>query len=295
MSANARHSAVVQELRQRLRQMDRSGAQSAKAGALSSTGIAPLDALLPSGAFRSGMIVEWIVEGAGSGAARLALPMVLEALKPPSCGRSPDFRCGRSPDRATGADRRSPCDSTERVAGTGPEGSPPFIESGERLGNRALVVIDERREFYPPAAVSLGLDLDRTIVVRPRNHQETIWALEQALSCAGVAATLGWIDKISDRVFRRFQLAAEHGAGLGVFMRPAEARHEPTWADVRWLVQPVPADADSSGRRVRVELLHCRGGTGGGAVTLEISDETGAVFMVPPLAAPANLPRAAGA
>src|SRR5215475_696397 len=127
MSASARHSAVVQELRQRLWQMDRSRPLSAETGALSSTGIAPLDALLPSGAFRSGMIVEWIVEGAGSGAARLALPMALEAS-----------RCGRSPD--PGADCRSPCDSPERVA-------------GEKSG--ALVVIDERREFYPPAAVSL--------------------------------------------------------------------------------------------------------------------------------------------
>jgi hypothetical protein len=197
------------------------------------------------------------------------------------------------------------------------------------VAGAALVIIDERREFYPPAAVSLGLDIDRTIVVRPRNHQETIWALEQSLHCTGVAATLGWIDKISDRVFRRFQLAAEHGVGLGVFMRPAEARHEPTWADVRWLVQAVPTDVDSwrrreeaipmqggaacrqpkdvlgegglslyegsSGRRVRVELLHCRGGTGGGAVTLEISDETGAVSVVSSLAPPANLPRAAGA
>src|SRR6516165_8673375 len=89
MSSNARHSAVVEELRQRLRQMDRSGSLSARTDALSSTGIAPLDALLPSGTFRSGMIVEWIVEGAGSGAARLALPMALEAS-----------RCGRSPDRA---------------------------------------------------------------------------------------------------------------------------------------------------------------------------------------------------
>jgi len=154
MSPNARHSSVLQDLRARLRQMDRSRGVSKGAGALSSTGVAALDTLLPPGAFRAGMIVEWIVEGAGSGAARLALPMVLEALTRPE--ERVASRCGRSPDRATGPDRRSPCDSTERVAG-------------------ALVVIDERREFYPPAAACLGLDLNRMIVVRPRNHQETIW------------------------------------------------------------------------------------------------------------------------
>src|SRR6476661_1465308 len=81
MTANLRHSAVVEELRQRLRQMDRAGTPAAGNGTLSSTGIPALDALLPPGAFRAGMIVEWIGEGAGSGAARLALPMALEALK----------------------------------------------------------------------------------------------------------------------------------------------------------------------------------------------------------------------
>jgi len=242
MNRDSRHSAILHELRERLRQIDCSRVPAPESGALSSTGIAALDGLLPSSAFRAGMIVEWVMEGPGSGAARLALPMAIEAL-----------------------------------------------QSGG-----ALVVIDDRHEFYPPAALRLGIDLDRTIVVRPRNRQETVWTFEQALRCTGVAATLGWIDTLPDRVFRRLQLAAEHGAGLGLFLRPAAARREPTWADIRWLVQPVPGNV-SSGRRLRVELLHCRGGTGGGALPLEISDETGAVLMVPPLAAPASVPRAARA
>ncbi len=240
--------------------MERAGTQPNGASALSSTGIAALDALLPAQIFHAGMLVEWIVAGEGSGAARLALPMACESLQ----------------------------------------------------NGGVLVVIDERREFYPPAAVRLGLDLDRTIVVRPRNHQETIWTLEQALRCPGVAATLSWIEQLPDRLFRRLQLAAEHGARLGLLMRPPVARDTTTWADLRWLVQPVqsgeeastmqanfaqqaPNEFLTSGRRLRVELLHCREGTPGGAVHLEIDDETGAVRVVPPLAAATSVPRAAGA
>ena len=100
-------------------------------------------------------------------------------------------------------------------------------------------------------------------------------------------------------------------------MRPAEAIKTSTWADLRWLVQPVRGGEEastiqaglvqpvlndvrsrlsvSSGRRLRVELLHCREGTPGGAVHLEIDDETGAVRVVPPLAAATSVPRAAGA
>jgi hypothetical protein len=245
MSSNARNSSVVQQLRSRLREMERAGTQPNGAGALCSTGIAALDALLPAQIFRAGMLVEWVVAGEGSGAARLALPMACESLK----------------------------------------------------NGGVLVVIDERREFYPPAAVRLGLDLARTIVVRPRNRQETIWTLEQALRCPGVAATLSWIEQLPDRLFRRLQLAAEHGARLGLLMRPAEARHTTTWADLRWFVQPVQSgeEASTSGRRLRIELLHCREGTPGGVVHLEIDDETGAVRVVPPLAAATSVPRAARA
>ncbi len=264
----SRHSVVVKQLRDRLREMQRTAGPVADTNCRASTGIEALDALLAPAVFRPGMIVEWVVAGAGSGAAQLAAPMVIQALQ-------------------TGG---------------------------------ALVVIDDRREFYPPAAVRLGLDLERTIVVRPRNRQETVWTIEQALRCAGVAATLAWIGSLPDRLFRRLQLAAEHGARLGVFMRPVEALHTPSWADLRWFVQPMPMGAQdgrrgeeaspmqgglaeavsknerhTSGRRVRVELLHCREGIPGGTVELEIDDETGAVRVVPPLAAAASVPRAAGA
>ena len=163
----------------------------------------------------------------------------------------------------------------------------PMIQQA-LAGGGGLLVIDERREFYPPAALRLGLDLERTIVIRPANSQETLWALEQSLCCSGVGATLAWVGNLPDRQFRRLQLAAERGGGLGVLIRPAEVRRMSSWADLRWFVQPIPGG-------VRVELLHCREGFPGGAVNLEINDETGAVHLVSPVAAPANLPRAARA
>jgi hypothetical protein len=269
----SRHSVVLKQLRDRLSEIQRAGGPVADANCQASTGIEALDALLVPGVFRPGMIVEWVVAGAGSGAAQLAAPMVIQALQ-------------------TGG---------------------------------ALVVIDDRREFYPPAAVRLGLDLERTIIVRPRNRQETVWTLEQALRCSGVATTLAWIGPLPDRLFRRVQLAAERGARLGIFMRPVEALHTPSWADLRWFVQPMPMgtqdgrrddgrrdeeanpmqaglaaavsknERHTSGRRVRVELLHCREGIPGGTIELEIDDETGAVRVVPPLAIAASVPRAAGA
>jgi protein ImuA len=151
-----------------------------------------------------------------------------------------------------------------------------------------LVVIDERREFYPPAASRLGIDLARTVVVRPHDTREALWALEQALRCRGVAATWAWVDQLPDRNFRRLQLAAEQGRGVGILIRPSAARQTSSWADLRWFVQTLPGG-------LRVELLHCREGFPGGAVNLERDDETGNLRVVSPLAAATSVSRATGA
>jgi len=160
-----------------------------------------------------------------------------------------------------------------------------------------LVVVDPHREFYPPAAAGLGIDLERTVVVRPSNALDTIWTLEQSLRCPSVAATACCVDSLNDRVFRRLQLAAEVGKGIGFLMRSAKFRSQPSWAEMRLLVQPLPlvAASPSHARRMRIELLHCRSRTSGGAIDLEISDETGLVRLVAKVAGAKNPSRAAGA
>ena len=76
---------------------------------------------------------------------------------------------------------------------------------------------------------------------------------EQALRFRGVAVTLGEMGPLSDRPFRRLQLAAEAGGGLGFLVRPAACRAEPSWAAVRLGVSALPsAELD---RRWRVEAL----------------------------------------
>ena len=187
-----------------------------------------------------------------------------------------------------------------------------------------LVVIDVERDFYPPAAARLGIDLERMIVVRPETSKEALWAAEQSLSCRGVTALLCWFDALDDRAFRRLQLAAERGGGVGMLIRPATVRSQPTWADVRLLVRPWSVGAKVEGRKLKVEsqsdhslqlstlnsqlstsviaewrfhleLLRCRKGTSGGAVNVELHHETGLVHLVSELADSADRRRASGA
>ncbi len=315
-------SETIQELGQRISGIERSRQQPRDEQEVVSTGIAALNELLPTSGFRPGTLVEWLAEDEGCGAGTLALMAIAE---------------------------------TARTGG-------------------AFVVIDNDREFHPVTAAELGIDLADTIIVRPANRNDAIWSLEQSLRCQGVAAAMGWVGRLDSRVFRRLQLAAETGGGIGFLMRPANVRGEASWADVRLLVRPYqlavacvevakPSGAsahagrstihtvhdngrltsdrrrtsktacltapyakqaqvaqasgerqptgfapnsfaggltptasqdcgfadlsESSGRRLRVELLYCRDGADGGVIELEVCHETGVVRVAPQLASPA--------
>jgi hypothetical protein len=158
----------------------------------------------------------------------------------------------------------------------------------------ALVVVDRQREFYPPAAAALGVPLPRTVLIQPDTVRDALWALEQSLRSSAVAVAWCWLGSLDPRVFRRLQLAAEAGGGLGFLLRPAACRAEPSWAQVRLLVEAAPAPRPSSaGRRLRVQLLKGRGAAGGKAVELEVRHEADPVRVVAPLADPAPRPAAA--
>ena len=153
---------------------------------------------------------------------------------------------------------------------------------------RLLVVIEEpasaeRPLLYLPALEQPRRIVDRrdVVVVRPADRAETLWAAEQALRCPAVGAVWSWFERLADGAGRRLQLAAESGGSLGIFLRPASARREPSWADVRFFVRPA---AGRRGRRLQVEVLRARGAWPGQAVDLEIDDETGAVHLAAELA-----------
>lgn len=145
------------------------------------------------------------------------------------------------------------------------------------------VVIDERGEFFPPAALGWGISADRLLLVRPGTARDAAWAFEQALRCPGVAITWNWVNRAHERALQRWKVAAEAGGGQGVLFRSDQALRQASWADVRWLVKPVTGGREN-GRRLHLELAYCRGVISGAQIELECDDEKGLVRMVPQLA-----------
>jgi len=178
-----------------------------------------------------------------------------------------------------------------------------------------LAVLDAERSFYPPAIADRLIVRSRLLIIRPACRQDEAWALDQLLRQPGIAAVLAWIPSGDDRAFRRLQLAAEAGGGLGLLIRPAAARRTPCWASVRFAVQPLttanplkngtgseqhPANPDRNGdrevpvpifqhaarpdgnRRLCLKILHCRSSGIGGAsqphaIHWELDESTGLV------------------
>ena len=174
---------------------------------------------------------------------------------------------------------------------------------------KTLVIVDAERRLYPPAAARLGLELNRSIVVRPDSRRDAHQAIVQSLRCTAVVAVLAWQERLSMREFRRLQLAAATGGAVAILLRPRGTLRQPSCAAVRLLVSPesshhAPRDAATSRgarrllgrplpdrpsvRRMRVEVLRCPGRVCGQSLVLEIDDETGHV-RIPACVAPATV------
>jgi hypothetical protein len=112
--------------------------------------------------------------------------------------------------------------------------------------------------------------LEQLILVRPTSTEDHAWAMDQVLRTRGVAAVWALVEEQDDHTLRRWQLAAETSGALGLLVRPARVRDEPSWAELRLLVEPITGARLGRGRRVRVTLARSRAGPAGRAVEVEI-------------------------
>lgn len=283
------HTELLQRLREGIRQVETAGRASLYDNRVLSGGVVALDQLLPEGGYAPGSIVEWLAPTTGCGAELLGLLLARAAA-------------GGTPALPSGPLAKARAEAGSREAAG-------LQLSGRQLPARepgVIVIADPARNFYPPAAFRLGLRPDQLILLQHPREEELYWAIEQALRCPAVAAVYAAADlgsssrqsffgnNLDPRWLRRFQLAAEQGGGLGIFVRPARVANRPTWADLQWRVSLdtlslIGNDTQLSDQRIsdartveatvplRVQLLRCRGGTAGESIALQLNLQTGEV------------------
>ena len=248
--------ALVQQLQHRIERIETSAR--VDDGQTISSGCLAIDGLLPENGYRRGTLVEWIGGVGQLPADRNDRAITSQRLMPPT------FSGG------CGADYLSLLVAANACADGG-----------------ALVIADRNRQFYPPAAAAMGVDLGNVVVIRPpeeksphdrRYDNEFFWAIDQALGCSAVAAVWGAIDQVGERWFRRFQLSAEASGTMGLFVRPASAIGQPGWSEVQWHVAAKRSHATAAATQyVELKLARCRGGRSGKRIGLKIDTVTGNV------------------
>ena len=224
------------------------------------SGFTAIDALLPGGGLRRGSLVEWL---AGAGATA----------------------CGAGGSTATGDPAAA--DVTSGAGAVSLAVAVACRLAAAPAGPKTIVVVDRGGWFHPPAVLPWLDDSRQLVVARPSHDDDEIWAIDQALRCRGVAAVVAWPRGVAGRsawgsreptttggrrggtkpgsqwtiAMRRWQLAARASGAIGLLVRPAAAAREPSWAEARLAVAPVPG---GTLRERRLEVVKVGGSWSGG-------------------------------
>ena len=93
---------------------------------------------------------------------------------------------------------------------------------------------------YAPALAALDIDIGKILLVHPKQHEEALWAMEQASKSGNCSAVLGWLDerRLTLTATRRLQLAAKQGGTLGCLFRPEAAAEGASMAELRLKLAP---------------------------------------------------------
>ena len=117
-----------------------------------------------------------------------------------------------------------------------------------------VVLVGAPHMPFGPGLSAQGLATERLLWVTAAQPAPRMWACEQALRCADVAAVLAWLPQARADQLRRLQMAASEHARLLFVMRPARARAESSPAVLRVLVAGQP-DTDA----LHIDILKRRG------------------------------------
>ncbi len=128
--------------------------------------------------------------------------------------------------------------------------------------------VDGPGELYPPAAVPLGVHLQRLLIVRPKAPGQLVWSAVQLLRSGAFTCVVLDLNRTGVRLklqdSKKLSDAARTGGSLLVLLTAEEAQAEGL---VRLVLRTprlsaVEGPADAPGERSEIEVAHSRQGIG---------------------------------
>lgn len=128
--------------------------------------------------------------------------------------------------------------------------------------------IGPSRNTFPPALKLFGLSPDQIIFIDLYKEKEILWAMEEALTCEGLAAVIAQVPGLSFTASRRLQLAVEKSRVTGFVMLQNSKHVQTTACMTRWKISSISSkpEVDMPGvgfPRWLVELVKIRNGRPG--------------------------------
>ncbi|RYU90697.1 Error-prone repair protein ImuA [Mucilaginibacter terrigena] len=166
------------------------------------------------------------------------------------------------------------CDNTEQA--TASSGFISGLLSVLMQNSGACLWISLSGNMYPVALRSFEVEPDRIIFIQLKKDKDVLWAMEEALKCAGLTAVVGELSEVDFKQSRRLQLAVEQSGVTGFILRNRSNKMGSTACAARWHVKPLASEAIDGlpglgFPRWQVELLRVRNGKPGNWV-VEWSD-----------------------
>ena len=109
---------------------------------------------------------------------------------------------------------------------------------------------------YAPALAAAGIEIEKILLIHPRCHDDTLWALERAAKSGSCSCVLAWPDarKLKLKDTQRLQLASKQGRTLTCLFRPHTAHRHSSMAELRLALK------SATPGEVRLDILKRRGG-----------------------------------
>lgn len=115
----------------------------------------------------------------------------------------------------------------------------PGLAQAAQEGAGPVVLVDAPCIPFGPSLHALGFPQERLLCVRADASAAALWAAEQALRCADVAAVLAWLPQVRGTDLRRLHMAAQQQGRLLFVFRALRAQHDASPAPLRLSVEGV--------------------------------------------------------
>jgi protein ImuA len=115
----------------------------------------------------------------------------------------------------------------------------PGLAQAIRKHAGPVVLVNAPCEPFGPSLRAQGLPGERLLCIKADQAAARVWATEQALRCADVAAILAWLPQAKSAELRRLQMAAQQHERLLFVFRGLNARQDASPARLRLLLEGV--------------------------------------------------------